>query len=334
MSEQLRTVVYSRADDLPEGLMEDNFFHSRRLFVLGQQTPRHKPYMVVVHGDGNRVEAQMLAMVRYRSSWFPPYLYVHCRVLGEGMFRADSTLPHNDLFAMMLRQLTSKLGRRMLYIEVSNLSQKMFGYKTFRECGFFPVRWMSIHNSLHSRPPAERIGQRKKKRIEHALQRGVVSSEVTTEHDFNDFMRLLHHHNLLKPKRYIPHERFFRGIMEKYDGRLFVTHFHDHIIGCSAVVYSGRHEDMQNNAYLWYAAFRRKSFAWLHPDEATIWNAITDSHQRGYDHICFLDVGLPFRKNRFRDFILSFGGKPTSTYRWFRCSIGWVNSMLSWFYRD
>jgi hypothetical protein len=23
-----------------------------------------------------------------------------------------------------------------------------------------------------------------------------------------------------------------------------------------------------------------------------------------------------------------------STFRWFRCSIGWLNRLLSWFYRD
>jgi hypothetical protein len=45
-------------------------------------------------------------------------------------------------------------------------------------------------------------------------------------------------------------------------------------------------------------------------------------------------VGLPFRKNTFRDFILRFGGKPVSTFRWFRCSIRWINSLLKWIYRD
>jgi hypothetical protein len=47
-----------------------------------------------------------------------------------------------------------------------------------------------------------------------------------------------------------------------------------------------------------------------------------------------MDVGLPFRKNSFREFILSFGGKPVSTVRWFRCSIRWINGLLSWIYRD
>ncbi len=328
---QLTTKIYTSSEGLPEGLLEGNFFHSRQLFLLCKQTPRMKPYMVTVETSEGVVCAQMLAIVRYRSSWFPPYLYIHCRVLGEGVYRDDThahTCSREELFDIMLAKLTGKLGRMMLYTEVSNLSQKMFGYKYFRQQGFFPVRWMSIHNSLHSRTPEERIDKRMQKRIDAGLARGVTSQEVSTADDFAAFMKLLRHHNWLKPKRYVPHDNFFSSIMQQGQGRLAVTRYHNHIVGCSAVVYSG------GNAYLWYAAFRRKTFAFVHPDVITIWQAIKDAHERGYDHIFFLDVGLPFRKNRFREFILSFGGKPVSTYRWFRSSIGWVNKLLSWFYRD
>lgn len=337
---ELRTNIYTRSEDLPKGLSEENFFHSPQLFNILKQTPRHKPYMVVVETTDGRVVAQMLATVRYRSSWFPPYLYIHCRVMGEGVYQIEdetmktehfpavSTSLQSPFFQLMLQRLTERLGRRMLYFEVSNLSQKMFGYKEFRQLGFFPVRWMSIHNSLHSRTPEERIGPRMQKRINQAYERGIVTEEIQGDADFEAFSKLLHHHNWLKPKRYIPHDNFFKGIRQSGNGRLFVTRYRDHVVGCSAVVFSGR------NAYLWYSAYRRKSFAFVHPDIATIWHAIKDAHQHGYDHIFFLDVGLPFRRNRFREFILRFGGKPVSTYRWFRTSIGWLNKLLSWFYRD
>ena len=54
----------------------------------------------------------------------------------------------------------------------------------------------------------------------------------------------------------------------------------------------------------------------------------------GRQHIRFLDVGLPFRKNPYRNFILRFGGKEVSTYRWFRISIRWVNALASWLWRE
>ena len=335
----MTTKIFTSGDPLPPGLMEENFFHSARFFVICQHTPRYKPYLVTLETDEHLLAAQMLAVVRYRSSWFPPYYYMHCRIMGEGVYNKNVPLPGNELFGEMLQALTTKLGPRMLYVELSHLSQKMFGYKELRDNRYFPVRWMSIHNSLHSRTPEERISERLQKRINTAYERGVVTNEVSSAEDFKEFMRLLRHHNWLKPKRYIPSDNFFRQLHEQHgteldgedgnrNGRLFVTRYKDHIVGCSAVVYSNR------QAYLWYAAYRRKTYAIVHPRELTIWHAIKDAHRRGYEHIYFMDVGLPFRQNKFRDFILRFGGKPVSTYRWFRCSIKWLNSLLSWFYRD
>ena len=338
---ELTVNIYSRYEDLPKGLSEENFFHGTRFFMLCKQTPRMKPYMTVVQKATGEVVAQMLAVVRYRSSWFPPYLYMHCRMMGEGVFQIqdsdgkqqeDTKKP--ELFAMMLQAVTERLGRRMLYIEVSNLSQKMFGYKAFRQNGYFPIKWINIHNSLHSHTPEERISDRLKKRLDSAISRDAVTTEVTTDDDLRTFMRLLRHHNWLKPKRYIPHEDFFSGIQKNGLGRLYITRYREHAIGCSAVVYSGSHANMQHNAYLWFAAFRRKSFVWLHPDELTIWHAIKESHRLGYDHICFLDVGLPSKRNRYREFLLRFGGKPTSTNRWFHTNIGIINRLFSWFYRE
>ncbi len=325
---ELVTRTYTSGDTLPAGLMEENYFHSPQLFMLCQQTPRHRPYMVTLVAPDGHIVAQLLAIVRYRSSWFPPYYYQHCRMLGEGVYKDPSL--KDEHFGLMIKALTSKLGPRMLYVEVSHLSHKMFGYKQFRNNRYFPVRWMSIHNSLHSRTPEERISASLKQRIDTAYERGIITDEVKTDTDFSHFMKLLRHHNWLKPKRYIPDDEFFYKLWQQGGeyGRLFLTRYRGHIVGCSAVVYS------QRQAYLWYAAYRRKTFVVVHPDVLTIWHAIKDSYQRGYEHIFFIDVGLPFRKNSFREFILRFGGKPVSTYRWFRCSIKWVNSFLSWIYRD
>ena len=102
----------------------------------------------------------------------------------------------------------------------------------------------------------------------------------------------------------------------------------EHCIGCAACVYS------QGNAYLWYLASKRKSFPMQHPNLMTVWHALQYSHSHGYQHIYFLDVGLPFSHNPYREFILRFGGKPASTYRWFRCSLKWVNKILNWLYRE
>jgi len=319
--------IYTSGDQLPANLDGGNFFHSPALFELCKQTPKHRPYMVTAEQADGTITAHLLAVVRYRSSFLPPYFYMHCHVLGEGVC-TEKGERHAELFGRMIEALTKRLGRQVLYIEVSNLSQKMFGYKEFRKNGFFPVRWMSIHNSLHSMPPKARLMKTTQERISHAKQKGVETMEVKDTKDFQAFSKLLRHHNWLKPRRYVPHDRFFQALMSTSHGRLSLTKYKTHAIGCSAVVFS------QQQAYLWYTAFRRKSFAWLHPAEATVWNAIDDAYRRGCEHIFFMDVGLPYSKNPFREFILSFGGKPVSTYRWFRCSISWVNKFFSWLYRE
>ena len=318
--------IYTNSNQLPKGLRNENIFHSPQLFLLAKETPRHKPYMVTVETSNGMVIAQMLALVRYHSSWFPPYLYRHCRILGEGIY-ADG-YDKAELFSQMLKRLTSKIAPWTLYLEVSNLSGKMFAYKQLRSAHFFPVKWVRIHNSLHSHSPEERINERMQKRINNAYARGVVTDEVKTDTEFKAFMHLLRMHNKLKPKRFIPANEFFLGLMNTPNARLFLTRYNGHTIGCSAVVYS------QQQAYLWYAAYRRKTFAILHPDILTIWHVLKDAHQRGYEHVFFMDVGLPFRKNVFREFILRFGGKQTSGYRWFHCTIGWINNLFSWYYRD
>lgn len=324
----LKTTIYRKVEDLPP-LDDANFFHSTRLFQMTRETPRQKPYIVVVTNAEGEVLSHMLGIVRFRTFLFP--LLVHCRVLGEGVYYKESgarSQERDQLFGLMLEALTKALSNRTSYLEVSNLSQKMTGYKQLKQQHFFPVHWMSIHNSLHSHAPEERIGERLQKRIDNARLKGVTTNEVQTEDDFKAFSKLLRKHYFWKPRRYIPDDQFFRNIMSSEDGRLFVTKYRQRVIGCAAIVYS------EGNAYLWYSAFRRKSYIHVHPDVMTIWDAMQDCYQRGCDHMCFMDVGLPFQKNPFREFILRFGGKEQSTFRWFRFGIRWINQILSWLYRE
>ena len=316
----VKVTIYEHSKDMPP-LQEGAFFHSADLMRLCERTTRHKPYMAVVTDDDGHVAAHLLAIRRYRSSWLPPYLYTHVRIYGDNG-------SSGALFGLMLEAITERLQNRTLYMEVSNLSEKMFGYRELRHQGYFPVRWMNIHNSLHSRTPEERINERLLHRIESAQKRGITTKLVETEEEFKAASKLLRHHHWLKPRRYLPPDSFFRGMMENGHCKIFISQYHDHVIGMSVLLTSGK------DCYLWYSAARRKSFAPLHPHAVTIWETIKYAHSTGREHIRFMDVGLPFRKNIYRDFILRFGGKETSTYRWFRISIRWVNRLASWLWRE
>lgn len=323
----VKTSIITKGRELPP-LPPGSLFHSAELFRLYEHTPRHSPRMVVAMGGDGTPMAHLLATTRWRWSFVPPYVYRQCQVIGEGDYAPEAQPMRQELFAAMLATLDKALGRSVLYVEFSNLSAKMFGYKAFRREGYFPVRWLSVHNSLHSRTPEERIDERTLARIRRAEGKGVATTIVASEDDFRTFYRLLREHNRLKPRRYIPDLRFFQGLVEMGAARLFLTRYHGRAIGCCACAYSG------GDAYLMYAASLRKTFARLHPGAVTVWAAIRDAHAHGCAHIRFMDVGLPFRRNPFRRFVLSFGGKPTATFRWFRLTIGWLNALLSWVYRD
>jgi len=316
--------VYEHTAEVPD-LTPGTYFHSKELMELCEATPRHKPYMVVVTDDNGCSMAHMLAVVRYRRSWIPPYLYTHARVLGEGVYRDGAD---DSLFEMMADKLTNVLKDRVLYIEFSHLSHKMFGYSSLRNEGYFHVRWMNIHNSLHSRTPEERITRKEMQRVKNAMERGATTKVVETEEEFKAFSKLMRRHHWLKPRRFIPDDSFFRKMKDTGRCKIFITSYHDKMIGCSVCLYDNE------DAYLWYSAARRKSFATLHPNAVTYWATIKDAHQSGCQHIRFVDVGLPFRKSPYRDFILRFGGKEVSAYRWFRISIKWVNSLAKWLWRE
>lgn len=187
---------------------------------------------------------------------------------------------------------------------------------------------MAVHNSLHSAPPEDRIGERVLARIEHAVNMGVEVKEVETEKEFNDFYRMFKNYYSTKVRRYLPSPKMFAKLQETSHCKLFITKYRNRAIGAATCLYSNR------NAYLWYMAAKRKSYPTLHPGTATVWGAITDAYNQHCWHINFLDVGLPFKKNHYRDFILSFGGKEVSTYRWFRYTFPWLNKIAAWLYRE
>lgn len=320
----MKVIIHTDTTTLP-ALPKGSYFHSRELMELCLRTPRHKPYMVVVTDDDGEVVAHLLAVERYRYVWMLPMLHRHVRILGEGIYRDK---PDNMLFSMMIHALTKRLSNRSMYMEVSHLSQKMFGYAPLRAEGYFPVKWMNVHNSLHSKTPEERIMPRQLEHVTQAIERGVETHEVKTDEDFKAFTQLMRRHYWLKLRRYLPDDAFFKGMMDVGHCKILLTTYKGKTVGCSVMVYS------EGDAYLWYTASRRKSYASLHPNGVTFWNSIRQAHNDGRNHIRFMDVGLPFRRNPYRDFILSFGGKEVSTLRWFRISFRWLNKLASWLWRE
>ena len=321
---QYQTAIYTRGDTLPT-MDGGNFYHSPELFHIVERTPGQRPCMAVATDGQGRVVGHILVFL-LRASWMP-LLYWQAHAYGEGDYAED--VNSEEVFGLLLEALVRRLRRRLcFFIEFSDISRKMFGYKYFRAQGFFPIPWQKIHNSLHSMDPHDRLQPKMLKKIGHIYQQGVVTREVTTEEDLDRFVHLVRGFYRWKVHRVVPPEKQIAEIYRSDNGRLFATLYKGRLIGGCVCVYS------EGNAYLWYLASLRKRYARLHPATMTVWQAIIWAWKHNYAHIYFLDAGLPYPNNPFREFILRFGGKPVAKYRWFRFSIGWLNKLLSWIWKE
>lgn len=318
------TAIYTRGDTLPQ-MEEGDFFHSPELFHIIERTPGQRPCMAVATDDQGRVVGHLLVFLR-RSALLP-FVYWQAQAYGEGDY--DDDVDSQELFGLLLNVITRRLKRKFcLFIEFSDVSRKMFGYKHFRQNGYFPIPWQEVHNSLHSMAPHDRLQPKMLRKIERTYKMGVETHEVASEEELNHFTHLLRGFYRWKVHRVVPPEHQIIELYRSDNARLFATTYHGHLIGGCACVYS------EGNAYLWYLASRRKRYARLHPATMTVWQAITWAWKHNYAHFYFLDAGLPYPNNPFREFILRFGGKPVAKYRWFRFSIGWLNRLLSWICKE
>ncbi len=325
MISELDVKIIERSSELPP-LQCNDFFHSTEMFCIVEKTSGMQPFMVIATKEG-LVVAHMLATLRRRGALIPPYIFTQGHVYGEGEYVSEEN--KEEIFGKMLEAITQRLKKKLcLYIEFSFLSQKMFGYRVFRKNNYFPVHWMEIHNSLHSKNPEERLSKKMKERIEAIKEAHLCFQEVEDDKQFQAFYKMLRRFFSLKIRRYLPPALLFYELNKSNHALLFITRHNETIIGACACIY------YKNNAHLWYIASKRKSHPKLHPTTATVWGAINHAHQNGCRHIYFMDIGLPYRKNPYREFILRFGGKEVSTYRWFCFSIQWLNRLIGWFFRE
>lgn len=326
MAKEYHISIITHSNEMPS-MSCKNFFHSIELFVMLEQTPGMKPYMVVAQDDEGHVHAHMLTILRRRGALIPPYIFTQGRSYGEGEYENEAE--KEVLFSLMLQAITRHLLRwRCLYIEFSDISHKMFGYKWFRKNDYFPVPWQQIHNSHHSKSPQERITERANDRVEHAYQMGIETREVESRKEIETFYKLLRKYYRFRYQRHIPSLQFFLALGERDDCHISVTIYKNKIVGGSVCVYS------EGNAYLWFQFAKKKSHPLLHPSYPTLWYTLVKAHENHQEHTQFMNVGLPYKRNRLREFILSFGGIPVGTYRWFRFSFNWMNRLFAWFYGE
>jgi len=325
----LKLTTYYHGIDLPE-LPGNNTFHSQELFRIYEATPGYIPLLIVASKEGKPV-GKLLATLRKSVRIFPPAIIKRCDIFGTGEYFNEED-DREYIFSEMLQRLTDEaLIKNTFLIEFRNLENSLFGYKAFKENHYFAINWLRVRNSLHSIDKVEeRFSSSRIRQVKKGLKNGAEIREACNVDDIKAFSRMLHHVYSSKVRRHFPSRDFFlhleQQMIKEGKSKIFIITYKNKIIGGSTCIYSG------DSVYLWFSGGMRKTYALQYPGILAVWQALVDAKQRGYRHLEFMDVGLPFRKHGYREFVLRFGGKQSSTRRWFRFRWTWLNKLLSKIY--
>lgn len=324
----LKLTTYYRGMEIPD-FQGKNTFHSKELFQIYEETPGYTPFLIVASKEGIPV-ARLLAVIRKSIRLFPPSFIKRCEVFGTGEYLVEEQ-ERESIFGEMLEHLTTEVMRNSFLIEFRNLENTMFGYKYFRANNYFSINWLRVRNSLHNSINVEtRFSPSRLRQVKKGLKNNAVVEEAHTVEEIRDFSHMLHNVYSSRIRKHFPNVTFFHHmdtrLINSNRGKIFIVHYKDKIIGGAACIYS------EDNAYLWFSGGMRKTYALQYPGILAVWKALTDAQANGYRHMEFMDVGLPFKKHGYRDFVLRFGGKQSSTRRWFRFRWQWLNNLLTKIY--
>lgn len=320
----LKLTTYYRGNEIPD-FPGKNTFQSKELFQIYEETPGYTPFLIIASQDGKPV-ARLLAAIRKSIRFFPPEFIKRCEVYGTGEYMVEES-EREAIFGEMLEHLTTEVMRSSFLIEFRNLENTMFGYKYFRANNYFSINWLRVRNSLHNDIKVEtRFSPSRLRQIKKGLKNNAIVDEAHSEEEIRAFSRMLHHVYSSRIRKHFPSAIFFEHmdtrLIQSKQAKIFIVRYKSKIIGGSACVYSG------NTAYLWFSGGMRKTYALQYPGILAVWKALTDAQENGYRHMEFMDVGLPFKKHGYRDFVLRFGGKQSSTRRWFRFRWQWLNDLF------
>lgn len=320
----LRFTTYYRGEDIPN-LPGNNIFHSKELFLMYEATPGYTPILIVA-SEKDKPILKLLATIRRSTHLFPLSFIKRCDVYGIGEY-LDEQVDKETIFGEILEHLNNNVLREAFLIEFRNLENPLFAYKHFRSNHYFAVNWMRVRNSLHSlKYVEERFSSSRIRQIKKGLKNGAEVHEARSMEEIQAFSHIMRRIYSSRIRRYFPGFEFFKymdtRMIEYRFGKIFVVKYKAKIIGGAVCVFSGE------NAYLWFSGGMCKTYAPQYPGVLSVWMALKDAHQNGYQHLEFIDVGLPFRKHGYRDFVLRFGGKQSSTRRWFRLRWNFLNNIL------
>ena len=323
----IKLTTYYHSKDIPK-LPGSNTFHSKELFKIYEKTKGYTPLLIVATKNGVCM-AKLLASIRKKTTQLIlPTFAKKCEVYGIGEYFCPKE-EVDDLFGNILQHLTAEGLRRSFLIEFRNLGNPLLGYKHFKQNRYFAVNWLRVRNSLQKKEPLDQnFSTSRKRQIRRGLKNGAKIMEATTNQEIEEFALMLGKIYSAHIRKHYPSIEFFQHIKNSTAdsgnqvGSVYIVKYKEKIIGGAAIAYSNK------DAYLWFSGGMRTTYAKQNPGILAVWMALNGAKEKGYEHLEFMDVGLPFKKHTYREFVLRFGGKQSSTRRWFRFRWQWLNRLF------
>lgn len=319
MEYQVKT--YYSKEDLPS-LQDVKFFHYTSSFDCYKDISYYKPLMFVVFRDSEPVAA-MFALVMRINRFLYGSAFKRCYISQQPSFY-DESVNKIEIFDLLMAALVKELRYSVFFIEYRHLNDAIFGYKGFRENGFYSVKWINVRNSLQrKRKIWDQLSATRKNQVNKARRKGATIEEVTSSDKLREIYKVIVKSrnwkitNKFPPYQYF--ENFFQHYIQKGKGKIFITRYHEKIIGGIILGFE------QKKVYVLYSWGKDKSYKILNPTVFTIYSAMEIAEKEGYEYFDFMDSGYLNVKAGKPRFLLQFGGKPQATRRWYRVNRRLVN---------
>lgn len=323
----MRIEIFTKSDTLPP-LHEGNVLHSETMFTTLKNSKGCKPYMLVAYDDEGMEIGHLLIAKRMSFKLFPPVLSFWYTIFGEGVY-SKGYQDKETVFTLFLNKVFDMFDFRHTYIEVQNIEDSRFAYKTLSSLDFIPTRDQRLYISLHSKDPNERLTRAYRAHIRKACSNGVTFRRATDSKEIGEGLVLLKNYYMSKTRRRLPSTKTLEALLYNEQGELsdnawlFIVSYKGKAIGSSLCLYD------KERAYLAYSCGLRKRYPLQYPGIMAIWAALSDAHRRGFGHFEFLEArALPHFHRKFLNTLHNYGGKQVGTLRWYHFRWNWVNKIL------
>lgn len=322
----LKLITYYHYKDIPTDLPGTNVFYSREMFYNYEMTPDYTPILLVAFDD-MRPMGKILLTIYKSFHFFPPSIMNHSFVYGTGEYFNEQDDDVEFVFGKMLDYLTELALSFTPLVYFRNLENQLFGFKAFRKMEYFPIKWMRTINNLSTEKVINGgLSASRKRQIRLGLKNGAHVYNAVSEEDVRDFSQMLQKVYPYKIRKHFPSLQFLHRVSDKdFDknlGNVFIVRYKQKVIGGAVVVYSDR------KAYMAFCGGMNRLYNSQYPGVLAVWAAIQEAHSRGYVSLEYMDAGLPFRHNGFRDFVGRFGARNESSRRWYCFRNGFLNKIF------